>query len=378
MSASHNPPEYNGFKFADDFSETLVTEGMQELRRMVEVEDYEKHDGGSFTSQDIREDYYKDILLRVPLSRKLKVLIDPSCTTAGGIVPELLRRAGCEVIEKNCQVDPLFPLGLADPTSSVVLGRLGKEVQETRADLGFSYDADGDRIGIVDENGSIIWNDVLLELFALDVLGRYPKATIMYNILCSRAVKETILQAGGYPFMWRVGHSFLKKKNQEVGAAFIGELSGHFFFSKDFYNHDDGVYSTMRLLSYLGRSGQKLSEEIKILPFYISSPEIKVYCADDKKVEVTKKIGSFLREQYPSAEIVDDERVGDGVRLDLDDAMLVARYSQNGPYLTIKFEAKTQERHEELRNFILTTLHKFSEIDWTSEINLNIDALERK
>ncbi len=389
VSASHNPPEYNGFKFANDFSETLVSDGMQELRRMVEEEDYEKNEGGNVAVHDIRDDYYKDILKRVPLAlpsfakqnlggraKKFKVVIDPSCSTAGVIAPELLRRAGCDVVEKNCNVDPSFPIGVADPTSSDVAERLAQEVKETGADIGFSYDADGDRIGIVDEKGGVIWNDVLVALFALDVLGKHPGSTIMYNTLCSRVVKETIIGAGGQPFMWRTGHSFLKKKNQEVGAAFIGELSGHFFFSKDFYNHDDGLYSTMRLLSYLSKTGKELSEEIAALPYYISSPEIKVYCADDKKVEVTGRISGILKKEYPTAEIVDDERAGDGVRLDLADGMFVVRYSQNGPYLTVKFEAKTKEHFEELRKYISGLLHQFGEIDWTSKINVNLEALE--
>lgn len=376
ISASHNPPEYNGFKFANDFSETLVSDGMQELRVMVEQENYEENKGGSSAVRDVRNEYYEDILKRVPLSKKFKIVVDPSCSTAGVIAPELLHRAGCEVIEKNCNVDPSFPMGVADPTSSEVAERLAREVKEAGADIGFSYDADGDRIGIVDEKGNIIWNDVLVALFALDALGIHPGATIMYNTLCSRAVKETILKAGGQPFMWRTGHSFLKKKNQEVGAAFIGELSGHFFFSKDFYNHDDGLYSTMRLLSYLSRTGKTLSEEIAALPYYISSPEIKVYCADDKKVEVTGRIAEILRKEYPTAEIVDDESAGDGVRLDFADGMFVVRYSQNGPYLTIKFEAKTKERYEKLKKYLSGLLHQFSEIGWTSAINVNLEALE--
>jgi len=378
VSASHNPPEYNGFKFANDFSETLVSDGMQELRRMVEQEDYEENKNGNLAILNIKNEYYEDILKRVPLAKKFKIVVDPSCSTAGVIAPELLRRAGCEVIEKNCNIDPSFPLGVADPTASEVAERLGQEVKEAGADIGFSYDADGDRIGIVDENGGVIWNDVLVALFALDVLGTHPGATIMYNILCSRAVKETIIGAGGTPFMWRTGHSFLKKKNQEVGAAFIGELSGHFFFSKDFYNHDDGLYSTMRLLSYLSKTGKMLSEEVAALPYYISSPEIKVYCADDKKVEVIGRIGTILKEEYSSAEIIDDERAGDGVRLDLTDGMFVVRYSQNGPYLTVKFEAKTKERYEELRKYISGLLHQFNEIDWTSKINVNVEALEEQ
>ncbi|MBM3256950.1 MAG: phosphomannomutase/phosphoglucomutase [Candidatus Liptonbacteria bacterium] len=376
VSASHNPPEYNGFKFANDFSETLVSDGMQELRRIVEEEDYEQGEApGKFCLQDVREEYYADILSRVKLEGARRVVVDPTASTAGALVPELLRRAGCEVIEKNCEVDSSFPLGVADPTATDIAERLRDEVLEANADIGFSYDADGDRIGIVDEKGGIIWNDVLVALFAQDVLQEHPGATIMYNTLCSRVVEETIRNAGGTPFMWRTGHSFLKKKNQEVGAAFIGELSGHFFFSKDFYNHDDGMYSTMRLLRYLTRTNQTLSEAVAKLPQYVSSPEIKVFCADDKKAELVKKASPQLRKDFPQAQVIDDERAGDGIRMDLPDAMLVVRYSQNGPYLTIKFEGKTEVQYNELKGYLSQFLRSFGEIDWKSKINVNVEAL---
>jgi len=343
VTASHNPPEFNGFKFADDFSETLVTDGMNELRRMVEEDDYKKGTAsGSETKKDIREAYFADLLARVPIKKKFRVVVDANCATAGTIAPALLRKAGAEVVEKNCEPKPDFCDGTADPTEAKVVERLRKEVLEVRADIGFTYDVDGDRIGIVDEKGDIIWNDVLVALFALDILRERPGATIMYNILCSKVVEETILKAGGTPFMWRVGHSFLKKKNQEVKAAFIGELSGHFFFSADFYNHDDGLYSTLRLLRYLSSSGQSLSRAVSSLPKYISSPEIKIFCADNEKVGLMKKISPILKKDFPKAKIVDDERAGDGIRLDMPDAMFVVRYSQNGPYLTVKFEAKTK------------------------------------
>ena len=267
VSASHNPPEYNGFKLANDYSETLVSEGMKELLRMVQEEDYEQGTFvGSVSKVDVTEDYFKDIIRRVPIRKKFKVLIDASNATAGAFAPELLRRAGMEVIERNCTVDPSFPLGVADPTSGVIAARLAGEVLEAKADIGFNYDADGDRLGIVDNKGGVIWNDVLVALFAKDVLKKHHGATIMYNTLCSKVVSETIVNDGGTPFMWRTGHSFLKKKNQEVKAAFIGELSGHFFFSKDFYNHDDGLYATCRLLRYLSESGNSLHEAVLKLP----------------------------------------------------------------------------------------------------------------
>jgi phosphomannomutase/phosphoglucomutase len=377
VSASHNPPEFNGFKFANDFSETLVTDGMNEVRRLVEEEDYEQGDKpGPVAKKDIRQAYYDDVLERLPISKKLKVVVDPSCTTAGTWAPELLRQAGCEVVEYNTKVDSSFPMGVADPTETKVLERLGKEVLEAKADVGFTYDADGDRIGIVDEKGGIIWNDALVAIFAEAVLLDHPGATIMYNMFCSKAVKETIEAKGGTPFMWRVGHSFLKKKNQEVKAAFIGELSGHFFFSADFYNHDDGLFSTMRLLRYMADSGKSLSDIAASLPQYVSSAEVKLFCPDDKKVELVEKLAPIVRKDYPEAEVIDDERAGDGIRLEGADDMFVVRYSQNGPYLGIKLESRTEEGYEELRKYLVDLLRKFPEIDWENRISANTEVLD--
>jgi phosphomannomutase/phosphoglucomutase len=212
-------------------------------------------------------------------------------------------------------------------------------------------------------------------LFSKGVLANHPKATIMYNTLCSKVVEDTILEEKGKPFMWRTGHSFLKKKNQEVKAAFIGELSGHFFFSKDFYNHDDGIFSTLYLLDYLGKTNQSLSEAVDSLPKYISSPEIKIYCDDNKKVVLMKKLAEVMRKDFPEAEVIDDDRAGDGVRTSLDYGMFVIRYSQNGPYLTIKFEAKTKDKYDYLKKYIKDLLLKYPEIDWSSDININTDSL---
>jgi len=376
VTASHNGAQYNGFKFAIDYSETLVSDGMAELRRMVEEEDYDMGEKpGETIQRDIRPEYFQDIIRRLPLKKKFKVVIEAGFATAGVIAPELLRLAGCEVVESNCTLDPSFPLGAPDPTETGIGKRLSKKVLETNADIGFSYDADGDRIGIVDEKGNIIWNDVLVALFAQDVLHDHPGSTIMFNTLCSKAVRETIEKNAGLPFMWRTGHSFLKKKNQEVGAAFIGELSGHFFFSKDFYNHDDGLYSAMRLLRHLSNAKKTLSEAMSSLPQYISSPEVKIYCADDKKVALMEHISPVLKKDFLEAEVIDDERSGDGVRLELADAMFVVRYSQNGPYLTIKFEAKTRDRYDFLKKYIHGLLRRFPEVDWSSSTNVNIESL---
>jgi phosphomannomutase / phosphoglucomutase len=379
VSASHNPPEFNGFKFANDYSETLISDGMNELRRMVQEEDYEQGEAaGLIKQQDIRKAYFDDVLERIPLAKRLKVVVDPGCTTAGAWAPDLFRQAGCEVVEHNTTVDPSFPLGVADPTEISVLERVRKEVLDAQADVGLTFDADGDRIGIVDEKGGMIWNDVLVALFAEAVLQDHPGETIMYNVFCSKVVKETIEAKGGKPFMWRVGHSFLKKKNQEVKAAFIGELSGHFFFSKDFYNHDDGLFSAMRLLRYLSSTDKTLSELVADLPQYVSSPEIKLACADDKKVALVEKLVPIVREDFPDAEVIDDERAGDGMRLESADDMFVIRYSQNGPYLGIKFESRTEAGYDKLRAYLAELLHRFPEVEWENKIAANVEALESR
>ena len=375
VSASHNPVQYNGFKFAIDFSETLATEDMRALKEMAGKDDFKKAAiPGKNEEKNVREEYFNDLAKRIKFKKQFKIVIDPSNSTAGAIVPDLLRKFGYKVIEKNCNLDSSFPLGAPDPTDSKVAGRLSKEVLEEKADIGFSFDPDGDRLGIVDEKGNIIWNDILVAVFAMAILEKHPGAVIMYNILCSKAVEEIIIKYGGKPFMWRVGHSFLKNKNQEVKAAFIGELSGHFFFSADFYNHDDGIYSMLSLLDYISKTGKSLSEIISPIPRYISSPEIKVGCPDELKVGLMGKIGAKLRQDFPNVKIIDDERAGDGARFETDNSMFVVRYSQNGPYLTIKFEAKEQKEYDELKKYISELLHSYKEIDWG--FGVNIESLD--
>ncbi len=376
ITASHNPKEYNGIKLAKSYSESMVLDNLKEIARMIENENYiQAAVPGKIFKESITDKYFNDILKRSKITKKYKIVVDSSCSTPGVIVPDLLRQAGCEVIESNCQLDPTFPLGVADPTETIVAERLRDKVLETKADMGFSYDSDGDRIGIVDEKGTIIWNDVLVALFAIDVLFKHPHSKIMFNTLCSKVVSDTIEKYGGEPFMWRTGHGFLKKKNQEVGAPFIGELSGHFFFSADFYNHDDGCYATLKLLDYLSRTNQTLNEAISSLPKYISSPEIKLFCSDDTKVALMEKISPILKSDYPQAEVIDDKRAGDGVRLEMEDSMFIVRYSQNGPYLTIKFEAKSQEKYDALKRYISDLLHRFPEVEWNNDIRVNVEAL---
>lgn len=371
VTASHNPAEYNGFKFTTGFSETMVTDEIQELRKIAEKGQFVRaKKAGKIRKQDITEAYFKDLTRRFKIKKKFRVVIDPSNSTPGIFLPKLLRRVDCTVIKKNCKLDGRFPVGTPDPTEKKIAERLSRVVKARKADLGFSYDADGDRMGIVDDKGNILWNDVLVALFAADVIDQNPGAKIVFNTLCSKVVEDTIRAKGGKPIMWRTGHSFIKAKARQVKAKFAGELSGHFFFLDKFYGHDDGAYATLRLLDYLSRTGQTLSEAVASLSSYISSPEIKVGCPDNKKVKLMDKVALILRRDYREAEIIADERAGDGVRLEMEDAMFIVRYSQNGPYLTIKFEGRTKEKYHQLRRYINKLLHNYPEVDWSFGVNV--------
>lgn len=371
VSASHNPAEYNGFKFGTGFSNTMNSEEIQELRQIAEKGEF-INGNGKLEKKDIKEEYFNDLIKRFSIPFNFKVVVDPSNSTPGVFVPELIERAGCQVVRSHCELDGKFPIGTPDPTDKKVAERLSEKVLEEKSDIGFSYDCDGDRIGVVDDKGNILWNDILVALFAVDALERNPGAKIVFNTLCSKAVQDVIRMKGGEAIMWRTGHSFIKAKAQKEKAVFAGELSGHFYFLDKFYPHDDGCYSTLALLGYLSQVKQTLSQAVAGLPQYISSPEIKIGCPDELKVGLIDIIAEKLRRDFPLAEIIDDERAGDGVRLETDDSMFVIRYSQNGPYLTIKFEAQKQEKYDELKNYIRELLKGYPEIIWQG---VNLESL---
>src|SRR3972149_7204284 len=252
ITASHNPWNYNGFKLAIGYSQTTGPEEVQELKNLVESEEFYKSERlGTVTNADIKEDYIHDVLKRVELKRKYKIVMDTHKGTTTLFNPEIARRLGCEVIEINSGVDGSFPAGTPDPTDAKLMTNLAEKVLENKADIGLAYDGDGDRIGFADEKGRVLWNDVAVAIFSKEILERFPNSKIVYNTLCSQVVREVIKKNGGTPIIWKTGHAFIKAKIAEVGAAFGGELSGHFFFADNAYGHDDGTYAALRVLEYL-------------------------------------------------------------------------------------------------------------------------------
>lgn len=372
ITASHNPADYNGLKLAVGFSDTMTSPEIQEFRKIAQGGKFKKFDRkGKVSKQDVFPDYKVDVLRRMGKIGKFKVVIDTIYGTAGMFLPSILREAGCEVIEQHTELDGSFPLGTADPTEREVQERLAERVKKEGADIGFSYDTDGDRMGVVDGKGKLIWNDTLVSIFAKDVLEYMPGAKIIFNVLCSKQVKDVIEKAGGVPVMWITGHSFIKAKVKEERAPFGGELSGHMFFTDNFYGHDDEAYASLRLLAYLTRVGKSLGEVVDELPKYYSSPEVKVGCPDKIKFElVSEKIRKDLETEFPNAAYVDI----DGVRFDTEAEMGVIRASQNGPYLTIKYEAKDEANFAKMRQTLSKILHKYSEIDFKDGVNT--DALD--
>jgi phosphomannomutase/phosphoglucomutase len=378
ITASHNPYNFNGFKLAVGFSKTTEMEEVQEIRNYVEKENFfQAEKPGTIVSADIREDYFKDVLKRIKLKKKFKVVVDFRHGTPAMYVPELLKRAGCEVISKRDNVDGHFPAGTPDPTAEDFIKELSQVVLEEKADFGLGFDGDGDRIGMVDEKGRILWNDVLVAIFAQEILERFPGSKIIYNGLCSRVVPEVVKKNGGIPIMWRTGHSFIKNKIAEEGAAFGGELSGHFFFNDNFYGHDDGSYAALRVLEYLSDKNTTLSQLYESFPQYISSPEIKIGCPDEKKVEVIKNLSQKFKADFPNAEITDDTVIpgDDGTRADFEDGMMIFRYSQNGPYITVKFEAKDQKTYQKRKEYVKKMLESYPEMIWKDLLCVNLNAL---
>lgn len=367
ITASHNPKEYNGFKFGMGFSETMLSEEIIELRDLVKSGKFvTRSPKGVVIQKDIKQDYIDDLKRRIDPIKRFKVVIDSCAATTGIYLPDILRSVGCEVIEQNTKPDGNFPVGTPDPTEHEVQTRLAERVVKEKADMGFSYDCDGDRVGIVDHTGRLIWNDVLVSIFSVDVLSYLPGANIIYNVLCSKQVDEVIRAHGGVPVMWKTGHSFIKAKVREARSPFGGELSGHFFFMDNFYGHDDGAIATLRLLAYLTRVDKTLAAVIDELPKYVSSPEIKVGCPDAIKFQiVTEKIGGEMKKLYPDAKYVEI----DGVRMDTEKEMLIVRASQNGPYLTIKFEGKTVEAYDNLKHQVSEILHKVPEVNFSEGVN---------
>lgn len=365
ISASHNPKEFNGIKLGSGYSESISSQDVQYIRQIIEKGEFVTGKGIN-TKIDIFDAYEKDLLKHFSLKKNWKVVVDGCCTGSGIFYPKILRDAGCQVIEQNCIPDGNFPAGVPDPTEVEVLHRVSERVIKEKADLGFAYDTDGDRMSVVDNTGRIIWMDSMVAIFARDVLDYMPGSHIVYNTLCSRQVTETIKQAGGIPIMCLTGYAFVKDEIRKYRSPFGGELSGHVFFTDNYYGHDDGACATLRLLQYLERINKQLSDVMATLPIYVSSPEIKFGLADDIKFKlIDNDIKADFKSTWKDADFTEIE----GIRMDTKDSMCIVRASQNGPYITVKFEGRTQEIYDRVKVQLREILKKYPQIDWSKGVN---------
>jgi phosphomannomutase len=365
ISASHNPKEFNGIKLCTGYSETMVADDIKEFKSLIERGQFSAGKG-TVTKRNVFPSYKKDILKRIKLNRKWRVVVDSCNTVSGLFYPDIFRSAGCDVIEENSKVNGNFPLGVPDPTEESVLKRVARSVEGNNADIGFAYDSDGDRMSVVDEQGNVLWMDTIISLFVKDVLEFLPNSPIVFNALCSKVVLDTIKSEGGQPVMGITGHSFIKAKVRESKSPFGGELSGHIFFMDDFYGHDDGAYSSLRLLSYLERRKTSLSNEVAKLSKYISSPEIKLGVPDSVKFDF---IESFVKPKFRNRWSNGVFNEMDGIRVDTNNEMAIIRASQNGPYITIKFEAKSLGNYKAIRSYLSEMLRSSNSVDWNKGVN---------
>jgi phosphomannomutase/phosphoglucomutase len=358
ITGSHNPKEWSGFKLASGLSYTLIGEEIREVLSIIENERYA--DGrGKLRVEQVDDAYAEDLTRRVRMGRRLKIVVDTGNGTAGAFAPGILKKAGLDVVEQFTELDPDFPNHEPDPALKQTVEALGSRVRKEGADAGFAFDGDGDRLGVVDERGEVVWPDRYMILLARQVLEKQPGAKIVFDVKVSQALEEDIAGHGGVPIMWKTGHSHIKAKLREEKAALAGEMSGHIFFVENYYGFDDGVYAGLRLAEYISHENKSVSEIVAGTPYYISTPAIDVDCPDDKKYEIVEKLTAELKKDF--------DRVVDinGARVIFEDGWGLVRASSNLPVLVLRFEAKTQGRLDEIKALFRRYLDKYPEIGRT-------------
>jgi phosphomannomutase/phosphoglucomutase len=331
VTGSHNPPDYNGLKMVIA-GDTLSGDEIVALKTRIEAGPLATG-AGAYGSADVAPAYLDRIAGDVRLARPLKVAIDCGNGVAGAFAPVLFRRLGCDVTELFCDVDGTFPNHHPDPSQPKNLADLIAVLARGAHDLGLAFDGDGDRLGVVTPEGHVIYPDRQLMLFAADVLSREPGATIIYDVKSTRNLGPWITRHGGKPLLWKTGHSLIKRKMKETGAALAGEMSGHTFFRERWYGFDDGLYAGARLLEILSRHPDP-ARVLDALPDAISTPELNIACAEGEHHALIAKLARTA--QFPGA--VDVIRI-DGLRVEYPDGFGLARASNTTPVIVLRFEA---------------------------------------
>ncbi|WP_246796948.1 phosphomannomutase/phosphoglucomutase [Burkholderia perseverans] len=335
VTGSHNPPDYNGFKMVLRGA-AIYGEQIQALYRRIVAADFTEG-AGSYEQHDVAEAYLQRIVGDIKLARPLKIVVDTGNGVAGELAPRLFKALGCELVELFTEIDGHFPNHHPDPAHPENLQDVIRALKETDAEIGFAFDGDGDRLGVVTKDGQIIYPDRQMMLFAEEVLSRNPGAQIIYDVKCTRNLAQWIRDKGGEPLMWKTGHSLVKAKLRETGAPLAGEMSGHVFFKDRWYGFDDGLYTGARLLEILARVADP-SALLNGLPNAESTPELQLKLEEGENVALIEKLRANAK--FDGA---DEVVTIDGLRVEYPDGFGLARSSNTTPVVVLRFEANTAE-----------------------------------
>ncbi|GHV48973.1 phosphomannomutase [Synergistales bacterium] len=336
ITGSHNPSNMNGLKLA--FGKTTIWgDDVQEVRRIAERGEFANpRTIGTVESQNITDGYISMLLSKIKIKRKLKVVCDSGNGTAGDAISRFMNGLGCECVSLYGEPDGRFPNHHPDPQKRENLKFLIEKVRETGADVGFAFDGDADRIGVVDERGNVIFGDLLMVLYWREILQNHGGAEVIVEPKCSLALPEAVTRMGGRVVWWKSGHSVIKAKMKEINALFAGELSGHMFFADEYYGFDDSFYAAARLLRIIADSGKTLSELMCSVPLYQATEEARIPCPDSEKFAVIERIKEKALKIYEGS-------VLDGVRIFYSDGWGLIRASNTQPVITTRCEGKTED-----------------------------------
>ena len=353
ITGSHNPPEFNGFKMSLS-QKAFYGDQIQDLKHLIQKQDFEIGNG-KIKDTPILQDYLEMLKSKIKLDRNLKIVMD--CGNAAGCLggPQIYKDLGIELTELYCDVDPTFPNHHPDPTEDENLEDIIKVIKEGDYDFGIAFDGDADRVILIDEKGGIIRADNMMCLFLPEII-QSPGEEVVFDVKCSQALEEMINKYGGTATVWKTGHSLIKEKMRQNNVKFAGEMSGHIFFADDYFGFDDAIYVGLRAAQTLSRSNKKLSELTAEIPKYFSTPEMRMECpTDEEKFEITEKAVKYFTENFDCETI-------DGVRIRFEDGWGLVRSSNTQPVIVTRFEAKSEERLNEIKSLVLNKLSEFGDI----------------
>ncbi|MFQ5893882.1 MAG: phosphomannomutase/phosphoglucomutase, partial [Nitrospinota bacterium] len=334
---------------------TLSGAEIQQFRHTVEQGSFPSGRGRHSTA-DIIGPYIEYCTNHIALEQPVKVVVDAGNGTGGLVGPAIMRQLGCEVKELYCEPDGTFPNHHPDPTVEAYIQDLKAAVTGGGYEVGIGYDGDADRLGVVDERGTLIYGDMVLLLAARDVLARHPGATVICEVKCSQTLVKEVERRGGRCIMWKTGHSPIKKKLKEEGALLAGEMSGHLFFADEYFGYDDAIYASLRLLRLMAMSGQSLSSMLADVPPTYSTPEIRVSCPEERKFTLVEELAATFKERYEVLDV-------DGARVNFEDGWGLVRASNTQPVLVLRFEGTSHEALERAKDIILSELRRYPEVE---------------